>query len=213
MYLGAPLVFLAFQMWPIVLRRGMAIGLPIVVLAVFLSSSATQLWQLVLTQGVLYAIGGNLVYYPIFVFIDEWFVRRKGIAYGVMWAGSGCGGLVGPLVLHWGLTKYGVKTFLRGWSVALVSIELHNVNSTANRGNITAITDRSIPLLRQITSTAREGSPHASSSNRGRVRLREDQAVLGHRDVQHRSRTWVFHSAALSSQYISQPMWQTQTDR
>lgn len=57
----------------------------------------------------------------IYVFIDEWFVRRKGFAYGVMWAGSGCGGLVGPQILHWGLNRYGVETFLKGWAVALVS--------------------------------------------------------------------------------------------
>ncbi|KIW79986.1 hypothetical protein Z517_06601 [Fonsecaea pedrosoi CBS 271.37] len=119
MYLGAPLVFLAFQRWPIFLRRSLFVGLPVVVLAVFLSSFATKTWHLVLTQGILYAIGGNLVYYPIYSFIDEWFVRRKGFAYGVMWAGSGCGGLAGPLVLHWGVSKYGVETFLRGWSIAL----------------------------------------------------------------------------------------------
>jgi MFS family permease len=121
MYLGGPLVFLAFQRWPVFLRRSMLIGLPTVVVAVLLSSLATQVWHLILTQGILYAIGGNLLYYPIFVFIDEWFVRRKGMAYGVMWAGSGCGGLIGPLVLHWGLAKYGVEVFLRGWAIALVS--------------------------------------------------------------------------------------------
>ncbi|KIX98653.1 uncharacterized protein Z520_05954 [Fonsecaea multimorphosa CBS 102226] len=119
LYLGAPLVFLTFQRWPMFLRRSLFVGLPIVVLAVFLSSFATKTWHLLLTQGILYAIGGNLVYYPIYSFIDEWFVRRKGFAYGVMWAGSGCGGLTGPLVLHWGLSKYGVETFLRGWAVAL----------------------------------------------------------------------------------------------
>jgi hypothetical protein len=115
-------VFLAFQRWPLLLRRSLAIGLLIVVLAVFLASFATKVWHLILTQGILYAIGGNLLYYPVFVFIDEWFVRRKGFAYGVMWAGSGSGGLVGPLVLHWGLSKYGVETFLRGWAIAMVSI-------------------------------------------------------------------------------------------
>lgn len=91
------------------------------VAAIFLSSFATEVWHLILTQGILYGVGGNLVYYPIFIFIDEWFVRRKGFAFGVMWGGSGAGGLAGPLVLNWGLAKYGVETFLRGWAVALAS--------------------------------------------------------------------------------------------
>lgn len=37
-----------------------------------------------------------------------------------MWAGSGAGGLSGPLLLEWGLNKYGVKTFLQGWAVAML---------------------------------------------------------------------------------------------
>ena len=121
MYLAAPLTFAAFQHWPTFGRRGLFFGLPIIVAAVFLSSLATEVWHLVLTQGVLYAIGGCLLYYPIYNYIEEWFVRRRGFAYGIMWAGSGCGGLVGPLVLNWGLGRYGVKTFLRGWAIALVS--------------------------------------------------------------------------------------------
>jgi MFS family permease len=100
------------------------IGLPIVALAVFLSSFATQVWQLTLTQGVMYAIGGGLLYFPIYIFIDEWFIRRKGFAFGVMWAGSGGGGLSGPLVLNWGLAKYGPERFLKGWAVALVRLNI-----------------------------------------------------------------------------------------
>ena len=121
MYLGAPLFFAAFQIWPRFCHRSTPIGLAIVAVAIALSSFATRVWHLILTQGILYAIGGGFLYYPVFIFIDEWFVQRKGFAYGVMWAGSGCGGLSGPLVMNWGLARYGHQTFLRGWAVALVS--------------------------------------------------------------------------------------------
>ena len=121
MYLAAPIVFAVYQQFPRFLRKSTFYGLPIVVLAIALSSFATKIWHLVLTQGVLYAIGGGLLYYPIFIFIDEWFIRRKGFAFGVMWAGSGTGGLSGPLVLNWGLSRYGPATFLRGWAIAFVS--------------------------------------------------------------------------------------------
>ena len=120
MYLAAPLGFAFFQRWPQHIRKCSPIGLAIVVLAIALSSFARKVWHLILTQGVLYAFGGGLLYYPIFIFIDEWFIRRKGFAYGIIWAGSGCGGLSGPLVLNWGLSRYGVATFLRGWSLALL---------------------------------------------------------------------------------------------
>lgn len=121
MYLGAPLLFALCQWYPRQCRWFPIYGIFVVAAALALSSFATKIWHLLLTQGVLYASGGMFLYYPIFIFIDEWFVRRKGFAFGVMWGGSGCGGLAGPLVLNWGLSKYGASTFLRGWSIALVS--------------------------------------------------------------------------------------------
>lgn len=120
MYCGAPLIFAAYQRWPFFGRYSLWFGLPVVVLGIFFSSFASNVSQLILTQGILYPVGACLLYFPIFMYIDEWFIRRKGFAFGVMWAGSGCGGLFGPLVLNWGLDKYGMTTFLRGWSIALV---------------------------------------------------------------------------------------------
>ncbi|KAK4935188.1 hypothetical protein LTR10_023719 [Elasticomyces elasticus] len=120
MYCGAPLIFAAYQRWPFFGRYSLWFGLPVVTLATFSSSFANNVSHLILTQGILYAIGACLLYYPIFMYIDEWFISRKGFAFGVMWGGSGCGGLFGPLVLNWGLDKYDVTTFLRGWSLALV---------------------------------------------------------------------------------------------
>ena len=87
-----------------------------------LSSFATRLWQLILTQGVCYGIAGCWLYYPIFLYLDERFVRRKAFAYGIMWAGSGTGGLVSPFIIEWGLTKYGAPAFLRGWAVAMLLV-------------------------------------------------------------------------------------------
>jgi hypothetical protein len=130
MYCAAPLLFAVYTKYPHFVRQSTFIGLPIVALAIFLSSFATSIWHLTLTQGVMYAIGGGLLYYPVFIFIDEWFVRRKGFAFGVMWAGSGCGGLSGPLVLDWGLNRYGAKVFLRGWAVALVCVNTRTLSES-----------------------------------------------------------------------------------
>ena len=125
MYIAAPLAFMLYQRYPIACRHSPYYGLPLVTLALALSSLATSVWHLALTQGVLYAIGGGLLYYPIYIWIDEWFVRRKGLAFGIMWAGSGCGGLSGPLLMNWGLSHHGPRTFLLGWAVAFVSLHQH----------------------------------------------------------------------------------------
>jgi hypothetical protein len=41
--------------------------------------------QLIANQGVIYAIGGSIVYFPALLFVDEWFIQRKGLAFGVLW--------------------------------------------------------------------------------------------------------------------------------
>lgn len=85
MYLGTPFTFAALQHWPRYRLWYAPSGLAIIALALIISSFATRVWQLIFTQGILYALGGTLLYTPTVTFLDEWFVRRKGFAYGVMW--------------------------------------------------------------------------------------------------------------------------------
>ena len=120
MYLGAPFAFTALQWWPKYRRYYAAIGLGIIAIALVISSFSTRIWHLILTQGVLYAIGGILLYSPTVLFLDEWFIKRKGFAYGVMWAGTGVSGICVPLVMNWGLGKYGHSTMLRTWALTVV---------------------------------------------------------------------------------------------
>ena len=51
-------------------------------------SFTTQAWQLLLSQGLLYSIGGSLCYYPTFMYLSEWFVARRGFANGICFAGT-----------------------------------------------------------------------------------------------------------------------------
>ncbi|KAJ4248757.1 hypothetical protein NW762_012595 [Fusarium torreyae] len=52
--------------------------------------------------------------------LEEWFVQRRGLAFGVMWSGTGTGGIAIPLVLESLLQKYGFRTTLRIWAVSLL---------------------------------------------------------------------------------------------
>ncbi|KJZ70388.1 hypothetical protein HIM_10232 [Hirsutella minnesotensis 3608] len=76
--------------------------------------------HLVDTQGVFYAIGGSTSYCPCILYMDEWFVKRKGLAYGIMLSGTGLAGFVFPLLLEHSLGHYGFRTTLRIWAIALV---------------------------------------------------------------------------------------------
>ncbi|TVY13247.1 hypothetical protein LARI1_G007910 [Lachnellula arida] len=63
------------------------------------ASFANPVEYVILTQVILYGIGGSLIYYPALNSLDEWFVRRKGMAMEL------CGreqaaGLIIPFVMN-----------------------------------------------------------------------------------------------------------------
>lgn len=80
--------------------------------------------QLILTQGVLYGIGGSLLYNPFLFYLDEWFIRRKGMAYGVFFSGTGLVGSFIPAILQWGLDNYGFRLTLQIWALVVVRFGL-----------------------------------------------------------------------------------------
>ena len=120
MYLGAPFVGAYLQRFPAHSRWLQFFGLLVMILGLVASSFASRVWHLILTQGVVFGLSGGLVYLPTIRYMDEWFIRRKGFAFGVMWAGTGVSGVIIPLVMEWGLNKYGSSTMLRAWAVVLL---------------------------------------------------------------------------------------------
>lgn len=124
LYMVAPFTFGSLIRWPQYKRHAMVGGLLIMCLSLGLSSICQTVPQLIVTQGIFYGIGGAVTYSPVVTFLDEWFVRRKGLAFGIMWAGTGLGGVVVPLLLEWLLNTYGFRTSLRIWTLALFLITL-----------------------------------------------------------------------------------------
>jgi hypothetical protein len=98
------------------------VGFAIIIVALIAASFSTSLTHLILTQGILYAIGGSLLYSPTVFYLDEWFIQRKDLAFGVMWAGTGMSGLILPFVLSWLLSAYGFRTTLRAWAILFMAL-------------------------------------------------------------------------------------------
>ena len=117
MYLGAPFAYGALRSYPHYRKACMITGLVISVLSLVGASFASNTSQLIATQGVLYAFGGIINYSPAFLYLDEWFVDRKGFAFGVVIAGGGVAGTIVPLTLEWILRTWGFRTALRAWTV------------------------------------------------------------------------------------------------
>jgi predicted MFS family arabinose efflux permease len=92
---------------------------PICIAGLILGSFASTLEVLILTQGVAYGVGFLIFYYPILSMVNEYWIARRGMAYGVLCGASGVSGSIMPFVLHSLLTKYGYRTTLRAMAVAL----------------------------------------------------------------------------------------------
>lgn len=119
MYLDLPLVFAAYRQWPKYQRLGCGVGVLLMCLALGLSSLSTNVTHLIITQGIFYALGGSIAYSPCILLMEDWFDKRKGFAFGVMWAGTGLGGVVLPIVMEQLLSRYGFRTTLRAFAIAL----------------------------------------------------------------------------------------------
>jgi hypothetical protein len=124
MYFSCPVIAVLMQRWPQLRRPGMLAGSIIMVTALITASFCNSVSGLLVTQGVLYAVGGLIIYFPSIQYIEEWFVVRRGMAYGVMWAGTGSAGIVVPFLLQWLLDSYGFRVALRTWAVILVSMSI-----------------------------------------------------------------------------------------
>ncbi|KAJ4266254.1 hypothetical protein NW762_004237 [Fusarium torreyae] len=113
LYLGAPFVVIICRLYPRQARWFTYAGLFVTALAMAMSSFCTSVEQLIATQGILFGIGGCFAYCPCTLYIDEWFIQRKGFAYGIVWSAAGAGGAVLPLILEVLLKNYGFQTTAR----------------------------------------------------------------------------------------------------
>ncbi|KAI8069172.1 major facilitator superfamily domain-containing protein [Gongronella butleri] len=64
-----------------------------------LASLSTEMWHLLLTQGVIYGIGCSIIFYVGMSTVALWFDKRSGLALGLASSGSCIGGLVMPFLI------------------------------------------------------------------------------------------------------------------
>ncbi|KAL6710941.1 hypothetical protein ACN47E_006816 [Coniothyrium glycines] len=122
MYMDISMWFAVLKYFPRFRRWATPIGLVVVCLALGLGSFSTSVTHLIVTQGILYALGGGLAWTPILFNIEEWWVRRRGFAYGFAMAGLGLSGAILPLILEWLLHSYGFRTTLRVCALTFVAL-------------------------------------------------------------------------------------------
>ena len=93
------------------------IGTFIQVLGIFMTSISKTYWQVFLAQGVCQGIGNGLIFVPSMALLATYFVKRRGIAYGIAASGSATGGMVFPAMVANLLPKVGF-----GWTVRVIGL-------------------------------------------------------------------------------------------
>src|ERR1700759_2719126 len=101
--------------WAHLRRHGAAMGILLSVCSLLLSSWSKEVWQLILTQGILQAFGSALLYTSSTIYLDEWFLSRKGFAYGALLSAKSTVGVGTPFLFGYLLSTVGFRTTLRIW--------------------------------------------------------------------------------------------------
>lgn len=89
------------------------------------ASFARQIWQLFLTQGILFGLGMGFLFVPSVGIVPQWFTTRRSLANGISACGSGLGGLLysfatGAMIKHLGLQ----------WAFRILGILVFVVNTS-----------------------------------------------------------------------------------
>ncbi|KAL2066173.1 hypothetical protein VTL71DRAFT_2244 [Oculimacula yallundae] len=121
-YLGGPLMTPLTIRYHAYRRHMVIFGALLCVLANVGASFGTHISVMVICQGVIYGIGFLIVSYAEFSMLNEWFVKKRGLAYGVLLSAAGASGLGLPFVLQVLLEKFGYAMTLRIYAVATVAI-------------------------------------------------------------------------------------------
>ncbi|ORY74553.1 putative monocarboxylic acid transporter [Leucosporidium creatinivorum] len=111
LYLGAAFWGALFRRFPHYRVHLQAFGIAGGALGTLGAAFATKPWHLVLTFGLIYPLSA-LFYLPAATLLFEWFQARRGLASGVMFAGTGVGGTIFPFAIQALISRFGYRAAL-----------------------------------------------------------------------------------------------------
>ena len=88
-------------------RKLMLVGIPLMGIGFVLLSQVSGLFTFMLVYILGITLGNSLgMHVPASAAVANWFNRKRGLAFGIMWSGVGLGGLLVP-ALGWAIDAYG----------------------------------------------------------------------------------------------------------
>ncbi|EXK24170.1 hypothetical protein FOMG_19091 [Fusarium oxysporum f. sp. melonis 26406] len=80
-------------------RHLLSAGAILHVIGLMMASISKTYYQILLSQAVCSAIGASMVFYPAISSVSTWFSQKRGIALGIVAAGSSLGGVIFPIIV------------------------------------------------------------------------------------------------------------------
>lgn len=115
-------------------RVVMLIGALLSGISYLISSYCNTIWQLILSQGILYGIGASFAFNSGLPIVGQWFSKRRGFAFGIAGSGSGIGQFIFSLLTGYFISEYGWRLALRylaliiGGSLLLCALMMRNIH-------------------------------------------------------------------------------------
>ncbi|KAE8548927.1 hypothetical protein EYB25_009310 [Talaromyces marneffei] len=108
-------------------RYLLLVGSLLHVFGLMMTSISTQYYQVLLSQGVVSAIGVATVFQPSLNVIPGWFDKKRGIAYGIAASGSSIGGIIFPIMVQKLIVQVGY-----GWSMRIAAFMILGLLTISN---------------------------------------------------------------------------------
>ncbi|KUI66094.1 putative transporter MCH2 [Cytospora mali] len=108
-------------------RRCLQIGVLLETAAFIGASFTTQIWHLILSQGVAFGAGMGFLFTGTVGLLPQWFQKKRSLANSIGSAGSGFGGLAYSLAAHAMIDNLGLA-----WAFRILAILAFVVNGTCS---------------------------------------------------------------------------------
>ncbi|KAI1776234.1 MFS general substrate transporter [Hypoxylon cercidicola] len=109
-------------------RETVLVGSFLALLGTFMTSLATEYWQIFLAQGVCTGIGLGMMYMPTITIAASYFKEKRALALAISSAGTGTGSVIFPAVVQYLIPRIGFPWAVRcAGFVALFIIVISNI--------------------------------------------------------------------------------------
>lgn len=92
------------------------------VFGLMMTSLCSEYYQFILAQAICSPLGLNCIFNAATSTIPTWFLKKRGIAYGIMAAGSGLGGIIIPIMASHLIPKIGFAWTMRTIAFMLLAL-------------------------------------------------------------------------------------------